>query len=56
MIYTKSDELRIQAEIDSIDVRIDRAWEGIKVDLSRKEWLRQQLIHKPVYMMEDAHE
>jgi hypothetical protein len=55
MIYTKADELRIQAEIDGIDARIERAWEGIKADLARKEWLRQQLIYKPTYMMEESH-
>lgn len=34
----------VEAEIKSIDTRIDRAWAAIKADLARKEWLRQQLI------------
>lgn len=37
--------VKMQAEIDSIDIRINRAWEGIKVDLARKEWLRIQLLN-----------
>jgi hypothetical protein len=39
-----NDIIRMQAEIDSINIRIDRAWEAIKADLARKEWLRIQII------------
>ena len=40
---------RMRGEIDAIDTRIDRAWEGIKADLMRKEWLRQQIIRASTY-------
>ena len=51
MIHTKIDLARMEGEIAAIDTRIDRAWEGIKADLARKEWLRQQIIHAPQYFM-----
>jgi len=41
---TEADIARMQGELDAINVRIDRAWEGIKVDLARKEWLDSQII------------
>lgn len=30
-------------EIDAIDAWIDKAWEAIKANLARKEWLRFQI-------------
>ena len=40
---------RMRGEIDAIENRIDRAWEGIKADLARQEWLRQQIIKASTY-------
>lgn len=40
---------RMRDEVDAIENRIDRAWEGIKADLARQEWLRQQIIKASTY-------
>ena len=40
---------RMRGEVDVIEKRIDRAWEGIKADLARQEWLRQQIIKASTY-------
>jgi len=41
---TEADIARMQGELDAINVRLDRAWEGIKADLARKTWLDSQII------------
>jgi hypothetical protein len=49
---TQASELeiaRMRGEISAIETRIDRAWEGIKADLTRQEWLRQQIIKASTY-------
>ena len=40
----------MRGEISAIETRIDRAWEGIKKDIARKEWLTQQIIKSSTYM------
>jgi len=48
---TEGEEIaRMRGEIDAIDSRINHAWEGIKTDIARKEWLRQQIIRKSTYV------
>lgn len=40
---------RMRGEVDAIEKRIDRAWECIKEDIARQEWLRQQIIKASTY-------
>lgn len=46
---TEIEIARMRGEIAAIDTRINRAWEGIKADLARQEWLRQQIIRASAY-------
>lgn len=56
MILTKTNIARMEGEITAIDIRIDRAWEGIKADLARKEWLRNQIVLAPQYFVVEPRE
>lgn len=42
--HPETEIARMQGEIAAIETRIDRAWDGIKADLKRQEWLRQQIV------------